>query len=406
LCSLGYLAGLNELGLIPGVRYISGISGGSWATIVFSFKQVDVDDTVFLGPVVYPADITRDGLNQMDAQCARSYTDNDFVKFTLESIKDGSSESIADGWAQATQHFYFEKAGIQAAVPFSLDKDTVQDIVMRNPSLINTEFMLLADKDRPFPMVGTGVVGPAEGAGYAINNRNLTMIEITPLYIGQLRTLSVGYNYHAATDKSHHETVGGAVEPFAFGRTGAAPLLGLQEGQGSGLLRVPVPETVMDLQWAGAASGYAEGAFFESLRPNNLSNTLGLHFVSMNVVTSAAPLWPRDTHRCFIVVTALLCDFMCCMRLSGLLVSCRPPPQGKRHPLLRRRQLRKHHASFHAAARRAQDSAVFQFGHSAKALLRLGRTKRATAQEPGRRRLQLAVRRAAPGLCEVGGAVF
>lgn len=280
LCSMGYLAGLNELGLIPGVRYITGISGGSWATIVFSFKQVGVDDVTFLGPIVYPADLTRDGVGQMNEKCARSYTNNDFVKFTLGSIKDGSSNSVADAWALATQHFYFDPAGIRPSIPFSLNKETVRDIVNRNPSLTDTDFVLLADKDRPFPIVGTGLVGPADGAGYESDNRNLTMLEITPLYIGQFHSIRVSYNYHTATDKSHHETVGGAVESFAFGITGEAPFSGLHAGQVSDLLRVPVPSNMMDLKWAGAASGYAEGAFFESLQPHNLSNALGMHFVS------------------------------------------------------------------------------------------------------------------------------
>jgi hypothetical protein len=40
LASIGYLAGLNELGLIPNIRYISGISGGSWATLTFTYSQL------------------------------------------------------------------------------------------------------------------------------------------------------------------------------------------------------------------------------------------------------------------------------------------------------------------------------------------------------------------------------
>lgn len=280
LCSMGYLAGLNELGLIPGIRYMTGVSGGSWATIAYSYKQIDVDDKTYLGPVVFPADITREGLSEMDPNCARSYTDNDFVKYTLGAIKDGSASTIAEGWTMATQKYYFEPAGIKAGAPFSLNEDTVSDIVKRNPSLKNTEFIMPTNKDRPFPMVGTTLVGPAEGAGYTFDNRNLTMIEISPLYIGQFRTQTVGFNYHSATEKSHHEVIGGAIEPFAFGITGAAPLTGLKSGQVSDTLKVPVPPQVFDLQWAGSASGYAEGAFFESLKPNELSNTLGMHFVS------------------------------------------------------------------------------------------------------------------------------
>lgn len=40
LASIGYLAGLTELGLIPNIRYISGISGGSWATLTYTYSQL------------------------------------------------------------------------------------------------------------------------------------------------------------------------------------------------------------------------------------------------------------------------------------------------------------------------------------------------------------------------------
>lgn len=91
-----------------------------------------------------------------------------------------------------------------------------------------------------------------------------------------MNTLNVGYKYHKSPI-THYKTVGGAIEPFAFGRTGAGPVRGLGSAA-TGELRVPVPSTFLDLQYVGGASGYAEGAFFESLKPYNISSGLGLHF--------------------------------------------------------------------------------------------------------------------------------
>lgn len=96
LASLGYLAGLKELDL-TNIRYISGVSGGSWATIVYSYKQTDVDDSVFLGPIMFPGDLTRDKLQEMSPDCARSLTDCDFVKVTINAVKDGTVNSLAEG---------------------------------------------------------------------------------------------------------------------------------------------------------------------------------------------------------------------------------------------------------------------------------------------------------------------
>ncbi len=54
IASLGYLAALHQLGLMPKVRYISGISGGSWATLMYSYAQNSSSDDVLLGPIVPP----------------------------------------------------------------------------------------------------------------------------------------------------------------------------------------------------------------------------------------------------------------------------------------------------------------------------------------------------------------
>jgi len=97
------------------------------------------------------------------------------------------------------------------------------------------------------------------------------------LYIGQMRTLSVGYNYHE-NNNTKYRTVGGVIEPFAFGRYGDAPFWGLSDDEYSGSLSVPEPTEVFDLQQGGGASSYAPGAFVESFRPNELASTLGLHF--------------------------------------------------------------------------------------------------------------------------------
>jgi hypothetical protein len=64
LASIGYLAGLNELGqsiyfsplasppshtgLIPNIRYMSGISGGSWATLTYTYSQLVCPHPCFL----------------------------------------------------------------------------------------------------------------------------------------------------------------------------------------------------------------------------------------------------------------------------------------------------------------------------------------------------------------------
>lgn len=276
ISSLGYLGAFNQLALIPSIRYMLGVSGGSWATVVFSFKQVDVDDATFLGEILLPEEISMEKLEKMSPDCARALANCDFVKVTLEAVKSGVANTLADGWAHATQELYFEPVGIQAGVPFSWNEQTVADIKERNPLLKDLSFVLPSNAERPFPLIGAAIVGPDEGGGYPYDNRNMTMLEMTPLYVGQMRSLNVGYNYHEI-GFTRYKTVGGLVEPFAFGLKGSGPKRGLDDSSFKEL-HVPAPSSFLDLQYAAGASGYAEGAFFESLKPHNLSSALGMHF--------------------------------------------------------------------------------------------------------------------------------
>ena len=59
IASMGYLGGLHKLGLMQNVRYIIGVSGGSWATAVYSYYQGSdtIGDEELLGPVIMPEDI-------------------------------------------------------------------------------------------------------------------------------------------------------------------------------------------------------------------------------------------------------------------------------------------------------------------------------------------------------------
>jgi hypothetical protein len=103
-----------------------------------------------------------------------------FIVYILMFVVD-----LYSGWAYATQKLYFEPVGIKAEVPFSWDEATVEDIKARNPSLKDVEFMLPSDSSRPYPLIGAGIVGPNEGGGYAYSDRNMTFLEMTPLYVGK-----------------------------------------------------------------------------------------------------------------------------------------------------------------------------------------------------------------------------
>jgi hypothetical protein len=273
VASLGYLAGLYQLDLLKNVRYMGGISGGSWATTTFTYAQ-NAPDNVLLGPVANPEQLTQQNLLKMDPKCARGYAAANLTAIGIKAYHDKLVTTVGGAWCYGVSKTYLEPAGILPGKKFSWNTDSVNDIVKRNRNLKASDFQIPVNPNRPYPIIGTSLVGPSEGAPYTKTSQNYTMIEITPLYVGQFKNLDVKYDYGLV---SHSKRIGGAVEPFAFAVNGTAPLIGMASDHSSATLNVPEPIVSLDLAYAAGASSYAPGSLLESLRPPDLYS-MGLHF--------------------------------------------------------------------------------------------------------------------------------
>jgi len=276
--AFGYLAALHELDLLKNIRYIGGISGGAWAATTFTYVQNVSNDDVFLGKITDPKHITLEGLKKMDPACARSLPYKEMTLIALEAIKDKTVDSVAAAWSYAVSKTYLEPVGIKPNVRFSWDEATVKDIKSRNSELANAEFTIPVNKNRPFPVTGTTLVGPVAGAPFTAKTQNYSLLEITPLYVGAMRNLDVKYKYKGI-GLSHNKHIGGAIEPYAFARKGGgAPAHGLPQKATSGVLAVPEPETFLDLQFAASTVSYAPGSFFESIGIPQAAAELSMEF--------------------------------------------------------------------------------------------------------------------------------
>jgi len=60
--AVGQLRALSALGVLDQVSYVSGVSGGSWATVAYTYLPSSFDETSFLGVPVPPQQITLAGL--------------------------------------------------------------------------------------------------------------------------------------------------------------------------------------------------------------------------------------------------------------------------------------------------------------------------------------------------------
>ena len=113
----------------------------------------------------------------------------------------------------------------------------VDDVLKRNPSLSSVHFNLPKNQDRPYPIIGTTLIGPTEGSPYSNeglgrSNLNASFLEITPIYTGHMKTLDIEYTY--AKGVKHTKRTGGLVESIGFPRKGNAAIKGLASSTTSG----------------------------------------------------------------------------------------------------------------------------------------------------------------------------
>lgn len=267
--AFGQLRGLTTLGLMDKVGYISSVSGGSWASTIYTYYRSGAsDDNDLLGPVTAPADITYTNLDQMPTS-RLGYT------ATL-SLRDALLKLVEEGmeadrlWLEGVGRTYFEPYGLHdrnSSAYFSLDATTVADIVARNPQLAGATFYTARQK-RPFLLINGTLLGPDALAPFA--QEQIVGFEMTPLYVGVPYGQTITYQ----SEGKQAQTLpvgGGYVEPFAFG--GSAPASPCQPVQFPGTCRVNVeggkrPFSLTD------ASGISSSAFAAIADQLHLANAL------------------------------------------------------------------------------------------------------------------------------------
>ena len=120
VAAFGQLAALHELGLLRNVRYITGISGGSWATHAFSYYQSSFpgaaqNDSEFLClPLTPPASLTTEGLAKMHPTCSRSlatHVNSSYHK--INGRNPASDAAIAETWWYALKRMGIPLHGLQ-----------------------------------------------------------------------------------------------------------------------------------------------------------------------------------------------------------------------------------------------------------------------------------------------------
>jgi hypothetical protein len=276
--TMGYLRGLHDLKLLDKVRYLSSVSGGSWATSTYVYHDLDqVSLEEFLGEPTPPERMSLLKAKVIPHKCARGYpVRNNLITILIEELLLERVDP-ADVWVSAIYKTFLQPAGIKKDAIAAWTRDQVASILARNPDLIGkVNFCLPCGgkphcHDRPFLIINTAMLGPVEAVPFGLLARHYVMMDITPLYVGFPHAQVVQY----PTTPKISLPLGGLVEPLAFGSPVSEDFCGMSVCPDNTTISIPLPAVPFSLANATAASSWAPGAVVaEEPLLNALDNVL------------------------------------------------------------------------------------------------------------------------------------
>jgi hypothetical protein len=306
LSSLGYLRGLHDLDLLKNVRYISGVSGGAWATVVYSYYQkqqstperpVAQSDEELLGDIMEPEQCTFNNLNKLNATCGRYSATASFNIDLVELFIKYKEVPLA--WFHQVNNQFLIRYGVSLDSSFTWNQTTLDDILSRNPTLTADQFVLPHNTERPYPIFVATHEGPLEGAPFPEKKRAFAGFDFTPLYSGHREIINKSWEKFGGGPPASR-LIGGLLETFAFGRD-QPPVEGLHEP--SGLLEIPMnpDKQLFTLNTAVATSSYFLGGAVTTLGPLPFRRTdkLGIIIPTFPVATLEDDAPPMSTKMVF-----------------------------------------------------------------------------------------------------------
>jgi hypothetical protein len=197
--AMGQLRALNKIGVLDRAKYLSAISGGSWASMPFIFLDEELRDDVFWGPYLKPDQINSQNLDYAPDYSLTKAIQNATFLDKIFSELDFGHDLYAQIVAKIILHPF--KAGNQKKF-FTLNTDSLEQILKINPFLKAEDFYLVnKSKNRPFYIVGGALLRP---------NYTRYLFEMTPLYVG------VNAYFPKNKSKDRFDIGGGYVEPHGF----------------------------------------------------------------------------------------------------------------------------------------------------------------------------------------------
>ncbi|MFT5254659.1 MAG: hypothetical protein ACI87N_003736 [Flavobacteriales bacterium] len=302
-CAIGQMKGFQELGLWEDIGYISAVSGGSWASTIFTYYNDGAkNDKALLGTIIPPNKITLENLNYMPKGfmgevITKNLMDDLFERLGSDLMSHGILQKMDYVWIDGIGHTYLKPFGLydtENPKYFTLNNKTRDGILSRNPKLKASDFITVhkqeGDIKRPFLVVNSSLLGPSKYLPIR-NPENLSVFNYTPLYIGSNNPIEVTDKELIFGKPIRFNAGGGFVEPFGFGSHLLSSQSRKLSGNTANSLRVKLAKKRFQAVDATGASSAAFGAIVSSNIFLQLSSDILMGY-SLDHLIPEETYWP------------------------------------------------------------------------------------------------------------------
>ena len=176
-CALGQLRALHGLGLLEGLDALSSVSGGSWASAIYTFADMEAEE--LLGAPSEPSRLTMEELGGDPPPLGRAGTA--WTSTTALRLK-AAGVYLKMLWIQTVAEAILAPFGLGRMDAFmAASEAAVEEIRRRNPQLAEETFLVPRPR-RPRTLILTATIEAPEG--YQASEDSAVSLQMSPDYAG------------------------------------------------------------------------------------------------------------------------------------------------------------------------------------------------------------------------------
>jgi len=213
--SLGELRALHRLGWLKRARHLSANSGGSWATVPYTYLPRAIDESQFLGDYIPPDELSDQNLRPKVTDPLEFGTAIHNANTISEVLELGRGD---EAYSDVVASIFLDPFGLHDNEKFfTFHERALEKALAGNPGLSAENFQIVQRDDRPYLII-TGVM---MGQQMSKDPEEYFPIEMTPLYTGirgrfefekDDETVVVGGGYVESFGYDSYEPQGNAVD--------------------------------------------------------------------------------------------------------------------------------------------------------------------------------------------------